>query len=255
MTSSTITAVHHNELMDPPHPRADGPRRRPAFTASDKIAHLHAYEQACEHGDGGAYLRREGLYSSLISEWRKQRDAGVLAGKRPGERVGRLTAEQAEIARLTRENARMSKRCTPRGRPGHHGKSTRSLGVTVRESGLRRAAQEALTEMFAMLTGHGVSTRQAATLTGLVRSTATRRRNAATALTPAVCTESAVEPATNSPMPNGAGSLRCSPATGSSISRRCRSMLSCSTRVSICVRCLPAPVGSRGRVDSSAAVM
>ena len=67
-----------------------------------KLAHLSAYEQACEHGEGGAYLRREGLYSSLISEWRKQRDAGVLAGKRPGEKVGRLTAEQAEIARLTR---------------------------------------------------------------------------------------------------------------------------------------------------------
>lgn len=46
-----------------------------------------------------------------------------------------------------------------------------------------------------MLTGHGVSTRLAATLTGLVRSTATRRCNAATALTPAVCTEPAVEPA------------------------------------------------------------
>jgi transposase len=40
------------------------------------------------------------LYSSLISEWRKQRDADVLAGKRHGDRVGRLTAEQAEIARL-----------------------------------------------------------------------------------------------------------------------------------------------------------
>ena len=38
-------------------------------------------------------------------------------------------------------------------------------------------------------------------------------------------------------MPNGAGSLRCSPATGSSISRRCRSTLSCSTRASIYVRC------------------
>jgi transposase len=112
MTSSTISSVNDNERMDPTHPRADGPRRRRAFSASDKLAHLSAYEQACEHGDGGAYLRREGLYSSLISEWRKQRDAGVLAGKRPGEKekVGRLTAEQAEIARLTRENARMSKR-------------------------------------------------------------------------------------------------------------------------------------------------
>jgi transposase len=110
MTSSTITSVNDNERMDSTHPRADGPRRRRAFSAADKLAHLSAYEQACEHGEGGVYLRREGLYSSLISEWRKQRDAGVLAGKRPGEKVGRLTAEQAEIARLTRENARMSKR-------------------------------------------------------------------------------------------------------------------------------------------------
>ena len=110
MTSSTISSVNHNQPMDPTHPRADGPRRRRAFAASEKIAHLHAYEEACQHGEGGAYLRREGLYSSLISEWRKQRDAGVLAGKRPGEKGGRLTAEQAEIARLTRENARMSKR-------------------------------------------------------------------------------------------------------------------------------------------------
>lgn len=98
--------------MGSTHPRADGPRRR-AFTAADKLAYLHAYcEQACEQGEGGTYLRREGLYSLLISEWRKQRDAGVLAGKQPGKRVGRLTAEQAEIARLTRELARARKRLT-----------------------------------------------------------------------------------------------------------------------------------------------
>lgn len=110
MTSSMITSMIDNERMDPVHPRSDGPRRRRAFTAAEKLAHLAAYEHACEHGDGGAYLRREGLYSSSISEWRKQRDAGALAGKQPGEKVGRLTAEQAEIARLKRENARMSKR-------------------------------------------------------------------------------------------------------------------------------------------------
>src|SRR4026207_2523778 len=105
MTSSTITAVNHNEPMDPPHPRADGPPRRRAVTASDKIAHLHAYEQACEHGEGGAYLRRGGVRSPLVGGGRAPGDAGVLAGKRPGEKVGRLTAEQAEIARLTRELA------------------------------------------------------------------------------------------------------------------------------------------------------
>ena len=43
------------------------------------------------------------MYSSLISEWRRFRDAGVLAQKKPGEKIGRLTAEQAEIARLRRQ--------------------------------------------------------------------------------------------------------------------------------------------------------
>jgi transposase-like protein len=43
------------------------------------------------------------LYSSQITEWRKLRDGGVLAGKKPGDKVGRPTAEQAEIARLRRQ--------------------------------------------------------------------------------------------------------------------------------------------------------
>ena len=111
MTITTTTPISgDNERMDPAHPRADGPRRRRAFTAAEKVEHVRAYEQACESGDGGAYLRREGLYSSLISEWRKHRDAGVLVGKKPGEKVGKLTAEQAEIARLTRELSRANKR-------------------------------------------------------------------------------------------------------------------------------------------------
>jgi transposase len=59
-----------------------------------------AYEDAISRNGGGAYLREHGIYSSQITEWRKFRDAGVLAGKEPGEKIGRLTAEQAEIARL-----------------------------------------------------------------------------------------------------------------------------------------------------------
>jgi len=50
------------------------------------------------------------LYSSLISEWRRFRDAGVLAAKKPGERVGRLTAEQAEIAQLRRQLEKSERR-------------------------------------------------------------------------------------------------------------------------------------------------
>jgi hypothetical protein len=43
------------------------------------------------------------VYSSQITEWRKLRDAGLLAGRKPGEKIGRPSADQAEIARLTRE--------------------------------------------------------------------------------------------------------------------------------------------------------
>ena len=84
-------------------PRAGGPRPRRSFTAREKLDHLAAYEAACADNGGGAYLRAEGLYSSQVTEWRRLRDAGVLAGKAPGEPVGRPSAEQAEIARLTRE--------------------------------------------------------------------------------------------------------------------------------------------------------
>lgn len=78
----------------------DGPTRRRSFTPAQKLKYLAEYETACETGQGGAFLRREGLYSSLISEWRRQRDAGLLEGKSPGETVGRPSAVQAENARL-----------------------------------------------------------------------------------------------------------------------------------------------------------
>lgn len=96
--------------MEDPHPRAGGPQRRRAFNPAEKLAHLAAYEAACEQSGGGAYLRREGLYSSQITEWRKLRDAGALTGRGPGERVGRLTADQAEIARLRGQLDRAQRR-------------------------------------------------------------------------------------------------------------------------------------------------
>ena len=55
-------------------------------------------------------MREQGIYSSQITEWRKLRDAGVLAGKKPGEKIGRLTPEQAEIARLRRQLGKAEQR-------------------------------------------------------------------------------------------------------------------------------------------------
>ncbi|WP_435043193.1 IS3 family transposase [Rhodococcus aetherivorans] len=173
--------------MDPSHPRADGPQRR-AFSAADKLAHLAAYEQACQSNGGGAYLRREGLYSSLISEWRKQRDAGVLDGKKPGEKTGKLTAEQAEIARLTRELDRANKKlATTQTALGIMGKAHELL-EQLREHECGRAAQEALMHAHHELTESGVTTRDATTLTGIARCTAARDKARPTATDPAATT-------------------------------------------------------------------
>ena len=96
--------------MNSSGPRAGGPIPRRSYTPAQKLDHLVAYEAAIGRGEGGAYLRAEGLYSSQITEWRRLRDAGVLAGKKPGEKIGRLTTEQAEIARLRRRLERSERR-------------------------------------------------------------------------------------------------------------------------------------------------
>lgn len=101
MSSSVLPLpVVDDGSMSDSQPRAGGPSRRRTFAPAEKLQHLAAYDEACLESRGGGYLRREGLYSSQITEWRKLRDAGVLAGRPAGVKVGRLTAEQVEIARL-----------------------------------------------------------------------------------------------------------------------------------------------------------
>lgn len=103
MTSTTTTTavrVTDDDAMTGSHPRAGGPQRRRSFTPAEKLAYLDGYEQACQDGQGGAYLRREGLYSSQITEWRKLRDGGALHDKTGPAKVGRPSPEQLEIARL-----------------------------------------------------------------------------------------------------------------------------------------------------------
>ena len=97
-TATAVAAADDGVVSAPSSP--DGPARRRSFTSAQKLMYLSEYETACETGQGAAFLRRAGLYSSLISEWRKQRDAGLLEGKNPGDAVGRPSAAQAENARL-----------------------------------------------------------------------------------------------------------------------------------------------------------
>ena len=79
-------------------PRSDQPRRR-SFTAQYKAEILAEYD-AADPAARGVLLRREGLYSSHLSEWRKARDSGALAGLTPAPKPGRKSAEQLEHAKL-----------------------------------------------------------------------------------------------------------------------------------------------------------
>ena len=83
------------------------PRRR-TFTATDKRAYLDAYDALPKgSAERGAFLRREGLYSSHLSEWRKQRDTGALSGLAPRERTGKRSAGDVELDRSRRRVARL----------------------------------------------------------------------------------------------------------------------------------------------------
>src|SRR3954454_12400183 len=79
-------------------PRAERPKRR-TFTAEYKAAIVAEYDAAPD-GEKGAVLRREGLYSSHVIEWRRAQAAGALAGLEPAARTPKRSAEQAEIERL-----------------------------------------------------------------------------------------------------------------------------------------------------------
>jgi len=94
------------ERQERPDPEVPERARRRTFTAQYKQEVLAAYDAAAS-GEKGAILRREGLYSSLITEWRRARDAGALAGlKQP---PGRPAADprDAEIARLRKDKAKL----------------------------------------------------------------------------------------------------------------------------------------------------
>ena len=80
------------------------PERR-RYTAEYKLRILRELD-ACERGQVGAVLRREGLYSSLISAWREQRDEGTLAGLEPKKRGRR--AKRRRVA-VTVENEQLRK--------------------------------------------------------------------------------------------------------------------------------------------------
>lgn len=98
-----------------PTPPTEVPERarRRTFTAEYKRRILREADNVKQPGDVSALLRREGLYSSHLTEWRKARERGELgAGTKPRGPAARPApdARDRRIAELERENAKLDKR-------------------------------------------------------------------------------------------------------------------------------------------------
>ncbi len=95
----------HDEAMGNEPSMPDRPKRR-SFTAEYKLASLDEYDLCSGAGNKGALLRREGLYSSHIVEWRRARDCGVLAGLGPKDRPVKRNLLAGELARTKKRAER-----------------------------------------------------------------------------------------------------------------------------------------------------
>lgn len=84
--------------------------QRRQFPAEYKQRILQEHEACAEPGEKGALLRQEGLYSSHITTWRRQRERGELAGLAQKKRGVKANPQAEENARLRRENERLKTR-------------------------------------------------------------------------------------------------------------------------------------------------
>lgn len=107
------SATDGKTAADPkPHPDPEvvAQAKRRQFTAEYKQRILEAADQAKGSGAIGALLRREGLYSSLLATWRREREAGVRKALTPHKRGPKSSRDPAQEAtdKLRRENERLT---------------------------------------------------------------------------------------------------------------------------------------------------
>lgn len=92
-----------------PDPEVSPKKTKRKFSVQYKLRILEEADACTDKGQIGALLRREGLYSARLTEWRKQREQGMLQGLSPkkGRKPNNNKAEQERIQQLERENARL----------------------------------------------------------------------------------------------------------------------------------------------------
>jgi transposase len=106
LMTSAVPGRHAMPVDESAEPEVPERARRRVFSAQYKLRILAEYERRDRDGRS-ALLRREGLYTSSISEWRRQREEGALHGL--GGTRGRPPADprERELARLRSENTRL----------------------------------------------------------------------------------------------------------------------------------------------------
>ncbi len=101
-------------VSDPPSPEVQPPVVRRARTAAEKLRILHEYDAyPVGSPERGALLRREGIYTSQSSKWRKRHGHGgaqALRAQARGPKPAPRNALQAEVERLRKENVRLQAR-------------------------------------------------------------------------------------------------------------------------------------------------
>jgi transposase-like protein len=93
-----------------PDPSVEAKPQRRRFTAEYKVLILREVERAKAPGEVGAILRREGLYSSLLTQWRRDRDRVAKAGLTARKRGPKAKAKDPKVKQLEREIAKLRRR-------------------------------------------------------------------------------------------------------------------------------------------------
>jgi transposase-like protein len=112
MSQNDLLAVRRNgqAVVTVPDPEVRPQAKHRRFSAEYKKRILEEAATCMRRGELGALLRREGLYSSLLTQWRRQQAQGALAGLAPKKRGPKPDPQAEEIARLQRENERLQER-------------------------------------------------------------------------------------------------------------------------------------------------
>ena len=101
MTTSRATA---------PDPEVPAKVTRRRFSVEYRLRILKLADACKKPGDVGALLRREGLYSSHLTQWRQQRERGALAGMRTRKRGPHAHPVDPRVKQLEAENRRLQRK-------------------------------------------------------------------------------------------------------------------------------------------------